>query len=266
MGRCYLMSEEFLQFAQHLATKAREIIESEIGAKPSVDEKPDASLVTSADTNIEEAFRELIRKKYPDHGIIGEEFPQENPQSPIQWILDPIDGTEEFVYGLPTYGTLIGVYENDTPLAGVIDHPALDMQVYASKGGGAFCDGIRIHSDNHRKVSAADQVRFYCSRRKNFMRYNDDGPVYDALVKHFPNTRTFASCLEFAGVAMGAAHLGCTYNAQAWDFAATEVVMLEAGLVYEPIAITDRGDGITSYSAFFGDPKWVAEAAAITTT
>jgi len=92
----------------------------------SVEAKDDASPVTEADLKSEEAFRELVAKKYPDHGLIGEEFPSIKPESDFQWTIDPVDGTQNFALGIPTFGTMISLRYKNKPIVGVIEHPALN--------------------------------------------------------------------------------------------------------------------------------------------
>ena len=68
--------------------------------------------------------------------MLGEEYPPTRPESPFQWIMDPIDGTEEFVHGIPTFGTMLALHHRRVPLVGVIDHPALDIRVNAGAASG----------------------------------------------------------------------------------------------------------------------------------
>ena len=128
----------FLQAANSFADESRTLAKEIIGTNFKVFTKSDKSIVTEADTKIEVRLRERIRDLFPDHGVIGEEFPPTNPESSYQWILDPIDGTEEFVNGVPTYGTIISLEYNTLPIVGLIDHPALNVRVTATKGGGTF--------------------------------------------------------------------------------------------------------------------------------
>ncbi|MDR3536985.1 MAG: histidinol-phosphatase [Acetobacteraceae bacterium] len=85
--------------------------------------KDDRSPVTIADRSAEQAMRAVLAERFPDHGIIGEEFGADRPQARLRWVLDPIDGTRAFITGRPTFGTLIGLLEGDTPILGVIDQP-----------------------------------------------------------------------------------------------------------------------------------------------
>ncbi len=79
--------------------------------------------VTEGDRMAEKAIREILTSKYPEHGIIGEEFGTQNPDADYQWIIDPIDGTRAFISGIPVWGTLIGLYFQNKPVAGVADQP-----------------------------------------------------------------------------------------------------------------------------------------------
>ncbi|HSH43569.1 MAG TPA: inositol monophosphatase family protein, partial [Arenicellales bacterium] len=90
-----------------------------------VDNKADASPVTIADRNTEATIRAAIAERYPEHGIMGEEFGAEGTDREYLWIIDPIDGTKSFISGVPLFGTLIGVLHHGRPVAGVIHMPGL---------------------------------------------------------------------------------------------------------------------------------------------
>ena len=96
--------ERYHATAVELADAARRIVAPAVERGFEVETKPDAPLVTDIDHAVERRLRELIGRWFPDHGVIGEEYPPTHPESAFQWILDPIDGTEEFVYGVPTFG------------------------------------------------------------------------------------------------------------------------------------------------------------------
>ena len=92
--------------------------------------------VTSADRAAEQAMRELIKKRYPSHGILGEEYGFSAESSGLTWVLDPIDGTRAFISGLPTWGTLIALYDGSKPVVGVMDQPFTEERYFASAGNG----------------------------------------------------------------------------------------------------------------------------------
>ena len=107
--------------------------------------KADASYVTNADLAVERTLRALIGRRFPAHGIVGEEFPPVNAGAAFQWILDPIDGTLSFTHGIPYFGTIIALHHDGIPIVGVIDHPALGLCYSAGLGLGAWCNGRRLH-------------------------------------------------------------------------------------------------------------------------
>lgn len=87
------------------------------------DLKHDTSPVTIADRTAEQAMRAVLRERFPDHGILGEEFGLERPEARLRWVLDPIDGTRAFITGRPQFGTLIGLLADGVPVLGIIDQP-----------------------------------------------------------------------------------------------------------------------------------------------
>ena len=101
-------------------------------------DKADGSPVTAADKGAERVLREAISEAFPNAAILGEEYGEAEGDSGYRWILDPIDGTVSFVHGVPLYGTLVGVYRGETPIAGVVHMPALSETVYAARDGGAW--------------------------------------------------------------------------------------------------------------------------------
>lgn len=113
-------ADEFIAFAQELADAARAFLaDRHEGSRFTT--KEDASPVTEFDRGVESTLREMIRRRYPEHGIIGEEYPPEAPDAEFVWIMDPIDGTKSFVAGLPVFTTLIGLCRDRAPVVGIID-------------------------------------------------------------------------------------------------------------------------------------------------
>jgi len=116
--------------------------------------------VTAADTAAERAMRQAIRKRFPDHGITGEEYAAHASSSRYTWVLDPIDGTRAFMCGLPTWGVLIGVLDGETPIVGMMDQPYVGDRFWAAGGKAQMrsADG-RVRSIKTRKCARlADAV------------------------------------------------------------------------------------------------------------
>lgn len=121
-----MKTEEFTGFISSLAEKSGEVIKPYfMKADMGVEFKEDKTPVTRADREAEAVMRDLIRKTYPDHGILGEEFGQENTSAEYVWVLDPIDGTVSFATGCPLFGTLIGLLHEGKPVLGAIHQPLL---------------------------------------------------------------------------------------------------------------------------------------------
>src|SRR6266536_167080 len=163
--------ERYHAAAVELADAARRIVAPAVERGFEVETKPDASLVTDIDHAVERRLRELIGRWFPDHGVIGEEYPPTHPDSAFQWIMDPIDGTEEFVHGIPTFGAMLALHHRGVQLVGVIDHPALDLRVNAGRGVGAYRNGQRIRLPEAPVSPRPEGVRLVLSARLNFTRH-----------------------------------------------------------------------------------------------
>lgn len=112
--------DEFVAFIEELADAASAFLtERHEGSR--FETKDDSSPVTEFDRGVEQRLREMIAERYPEHGIIGEEFPPEREDAEFVWIMDPIDGTKPFVSGIPVFTTLIALCRNGSPVIGVIN-------------------------------------------------------------------------------------------------------------------------------------------------
>ena len=125
---------ELLEFAESLADAAEVPVLSHFRSQLNIEDKSDSSPVTVADRDAESRMREMIQSRFPDHGIIGEEYGNLNPESPWTWVLDPIDGTRAFITGNPLFGTLIGLMYEGEPMIGVIHAPVTGERWAAAKG------------------------------------------------------------------------------------------------------------------------------------
>ncbi len=115
--------QTWISGAEAAANVAATVIRPFFRADIAADLKRDASPVTIADRTAEQAMRAVLSQRFPDHGILGEEFGLERPEAKLRWVLDPIDGTRAFITGRPVFGTLIALYDDGTPILGVIDQP-----------------------------------------------------------------------------------------------------------------------------------------------
>ena len=123
-----ISTDAFLEFALDAAWQAGRITLGYFQTKISAERKADNSAVTIADKQAEQRLRQLIEERWPDHGMIGEEYGDVNPDSEYVWTIDPIDGTRSFISGVPLYSTLLALLDGDQALVGVVHFPALPPQ------------------------------------------------------------------------------------------------------------------------------------------
>ena len=216
-----------LRAARAFARRSRAVVQRHVRAGFAKRLKADASYVTDADLAAERTLRTLIGRRFPEHGIVGEEFPPVNAGASFQWILDPIDGTLSFTHGLPFYGTIIGVHHEGVPIVGVIDHPALGLCFSAAVGLGAWCNGRRLHvtdipasARSREVISASDRPRFVRCRR---------GQAFDRLMRIHPQVLGYADCIAHTLAAEGKIGAVVDFGLRVWDIGATQVLVEEAG-------------------------------------
>ncbi|MCB0359690.1 MAG: hypothetical protein KDD44_08640, partial [Bdellovibrionales bacterium] len=193
----------FGQLLDDLARHSRSRILDLVSAGFSTRLKEDRTPVTDVDIEVEQVLRSMIADAFPDHGVIGEEFPQSNPDAEFQWILDPIDGTEELASGLPLFGTIIALHYNGKPVAGLIDHPLLGETFRAVTGQGTTLNGAAVAPLDLSPSEEPLVRRLAVTTRKNFFRHDGDPAVFDRIVEAFPNIRVYHSCFAHTATIRG---------------------------------------------------------------
>jgi len=131
-----LNNVELLKFANAFADISKSILKKYYFKNFKIEEKNDGTLVTEIDKKIESKFRRLLKKKFPSHGVIGEEFESYQDENEYVWIIDPLDGTHSFISGKPLFGTLISCMKNKVPIIGLIDIPIMNQRWFGAKGFG----------------------------------------------------------------------------------------------------------------------------------
>ena len=139
---------ELISFANYLADEVEPIIKKYFRTRLAVDNKEDESPVTIADKKTELKIRDLIEKKYPDHGILGEEFEDKNINSEYLWVIDPIDGTRSFIAGHKDFGTLIALLYNKKPIIGIINCPIHNERWVGVEGRKTLMNDIEVTTSN----------------------------------------------------------------------------------------------------------------------
>lgn len=187
--------------------------------------KADNSPVTIADVEAEKLIRKIITKNFPDHGIIGEELENKNPKAKYQWVIDPIDGTKQFVRGIPFWTTLLALLENDKPIIGISYTAALGEIYTAQKGNGTFLNGKRCHVS---KVKDLESAYFSYSSLEYFTKKNKMNGFLklDRTVK---TARGYAESLGYHLLIQGKIDIMLEAKDSLWDLAAPAILIEEAG-------------------------------------
>jgi histidinol-phosphatase len=227
--------------------------------------KDDGSPVTSADLAVEARLRALTLAAFPEHGQVGEEFPPHKPEAEFRWVFDPVDGTEDFIHRVPTFGSIVGLFYRDVPVVGVIDIPMLEERVHAAYSLGAFRDSLTVGNERLRLAdfdpkTPAVTVRVMTSARANYIRRREDGARFDALARAYPNMRIYRSCYMHLCAATGQADAAVDYGNPLWDIAAARIVVEEAAGEFRVVDSYDL-DGQRIYNSVFGRPALVARIA-----
>ncbi len=197
--------------------------------------KPDNTPVTDADKATETAIRDLIAKNRPDDGLIGEEFGEESADKKRHWIIDPIDGTKNFMRGVPTWATLIALVDDGEVVVGVASSPALSRRWHASKGDGSF---VSFNSGAPRKinVSKVSKLEDASLTYSDFIGFNDRLQAFRSLVDICWRSRGMGDFWSHMLVAEGAADIAIEPSLALWDMAALDIIVREAGGSFSGIA------------------------------
>ena len=190
----------------------------------SVTLKPDRSPVTEADREAERAIAAVLRARCPDHGTLGEELGETGPRD-RRFIVDPIDGTRNFVRRIPTWAVLIGLEEAGEVVAGVVYQPAAAVLHTAWRGAGAWRDGARIRVS---PVDALDRALVVHSS-VNFLRRSRYWDGFLRLADGTQVQRGFGDFSAYLWVAEGQGEIALSTTVKAWDVAALKVLVEEAG-------------------------------------
>jgi histidinol-phosphatase len=221
----------WLELARRACDDADDIALRHFRREVAVTQKPDRTLVSEVDQDIERLLRERIQAAYPDHGVLGEEYGRDAEGASVRWYVDPIDGTHNYLRGIPIFGTLIAVERDGEIQVGVISAPALGARWHAWRGGGAW--GSTTGSSEVRRLRAsriaslADAQVCYGSGPE--IAASGSAPGFGAVLAAAWRTRGFGDFWGYALVAEGAAEAMIEVDLSPWDVAAPLVLVEEAG-------------------------------------
>jgi histidinol-phosphatase len=225
MSRDQVSLKELLEMCQEWAQGAGAITLKHFGGALAPEIKGDGTPVTAADRATEIHLRTLIADRYPDHGIIGEEFGETNAGATIRWIIDPIDGTRSFIRGVPLFGVLMAVEIAGAPVVGVAHFPGLGETVAAAVGEGCYWNGGRARVSVVSDLSASAVL----TSDPAILLDGSMAPGWEHLVRSAALARSWGDCYGHALVATGRAEVMVDPILAAWDAAPFLPILSEAG-------------------------------------
>lgn len=219
----------------------------------SADTKRDGSPVTIADRTSERLVREWVERRFPGDGILGEEYGVRNADARRRWIVDPIDGTKAFIHGVPFWGSLVAVVEDETVIAGAASFPALRETLVAAAGEGCWWNDVRSAVSSVGSIADATVLTTDVAFRGN----PEKREGWIALADAAAISRTWGDCVGYLLVATGRAEVMTDPVVSAWDVAALMPAITEAGGIF-----TDWEGSVTGFgtSAIATNAALAAEA------
>lgn len=220
-----------LGFARDLAELGGRLALGHFRRDPASKRKADGTWVTEADWAVEAQIRLRIARTFPEHNVLGEEEGltaagggPPSPNAPT-WVIDPIDGTNNYIAGIPVWATLVGLQVEGASVLGVANAPALNELYDAAVGQGARMNGDVVHVDPVDDLARATVLyASYSSFQEAGL-----GEAFDALARASWRTRGFGDFWGHMLVARGAAHVMVEPELRTWDFAPLETIVTEAG-------------------------------------
>jgi histidinol-phosphatase len=249
-----------LEFARHIATVAGENATSIRARGIRLETKPDASPVTIADKENERLICEAIQREFPDDGILGEEGSSKVGSSGRRWIIDPIDGTRDFVRGNQFWCVLVALEEANESLAGVAHFPMLNQTYWATRGSGSYLNNERLQVSTITSIGDS-------SFSPNGLHLNAARPYLPRVMELMQRSwavRAYGGALDACRVAAGKAEIWFELQVEVWDLAALKLIIEEAGGVFFAIDGSRRIDKGTAIGCAPGVEIHVRQAFGIT--
>ena len=218
--------DRFLAAAEAAADVAGAVVRPFFRAGFAIDTKSDRSPVTMADRSAEQAMRAVLAERFPDHGILGEEFGLDRPEARLRWVLDPIDGTRAFVSGRPTFGTLIALLDGETPILGVIDQPVTRERWIGAKGRPTTFRGPFGGRAGCRPCASLAQAELSCTSPEML---GADEPHWRRLASAVRRNYWGGDCYAHGLLALGQIDVIAETTMKLWDWAALVPVVEGAG-------------------------------------
>jgi histidinol-phosphatase len=201
-----------------------------------VETKPDLTPVTDADRMVEETLRNTLRRARPRDAVHGEEFGRTG-YGPRCWVIDPIDGTKNYVRGVPVWATLIALMEGDEVVVGLVSAPALSRRWWAARGGGAWT-GRSLAKATRCRVSGVCELRDASLSYSSLTGWEEQDRLegFLGLARTVWRTRAFGDFWSHVMVAEGVVDVSTEPDVSLWDVAAVQVIVEEAGGAFSDLS------------------------------
>jgi histidinol-phosphatase len=224
-----MFCEREIEVAVRAAQAAGDLAQSYQAKGISAAMKPDDSPVTVADRECERLIASILEDAFPEDGLFGEEGSNKEARSGRRWIIDPIDGTRDFIRGLPLWCTMIALEQNGAIQAGVVHLPPLNQTCWGARGQGAFRNGVRLQASGLARLSEA----VLSLNGLNKMSAQPMGTRVLEWASRFWSVRSMGGTPDAMLVAAGEADVWIEAgNVSPWDLAAPQVILEEAGAVF----------------------------------
>ncbi|HWF79490.1 MAG TPA: histidinol-phosphatase [Streptosporangiaceae bacterium] len=236
--------DDDLRFAHVLADSADDITMRRFRALDlSVQAKPDLTPVTDADLATEESLRNVLRRARPRDSMLGEEYGKTGTGSRC-WIIDPIDGTKNFVRGVPVWATLVALMADREVTVGVVSAPALGRRWWAARDGGAWT-GRSLTKAAACRVSEVTMLSDASLSYSDLATWEESGRLdeFIGLARAVWRTRAYGDFWSHVLVAEGAVDISAESEVSLWDLAALQIIVTEAGGTFTDLTGTATPDG-----------------------
>jgi histidinol-phosphatase len=233
-----------LRFAHVLADAADDITMRRFRALDlRVEAKPDLTPVTDADLATEESLRNVLSRARPRDAMLGEEFGKTGVGQRC-WVIDPIDGTKNFVRGVPVWATLIGLMDGPEVVVGVVSAPALGRRWWAGRDGGAWT-GRSLTKASACHVSGVTSLQDASFSYSSLSGWDEQGRLDGllSLSRSVWRTRAYGDFWSHVLVAEGAVDISAEPEVSIWDLAALQIIVAEAGGIFTDLSGKTRPDG-----------------------
>jgi histidinol-phosphatase len=233
---------EFKAVALEAVSKSEERIMHYFHNLPPIEKKIDMSPVTKADKEAEEIIIDTIKKRFPSHGFLGEEYGSDHDDAEFVWIIDPIDGTKNFIHGIDFFGTVLGLKHQGTIVLGISNMPAVKELLFASTEEQTTANGKAVHVSSIADMKEASVTCGSFGKPENEL-YRK--AIFEIADKTY-HMKGYGDVHGYHLVATGKADAMFENSVKAWDISAYQIIIKQAGGRYSDFSGNDFALGGTS--------------------